>query len=132
MLSVEIQGIRGDNRVISAERDAKAWKVATPGRREKEVSDIDLAIKVACFAESGYGRFTLYLEDVILVSPEPDVLVAFDVVTGTTYRCDVTRDQLVTIIKLSLGNEEFPDTTEMYASLENVLAKWPDVCRPMP
>lgn len=78
-----------------------------------------------------YSRITMFLEDLILVCPQPDIVVAFDTITAQEMRTnDWTKEQLCTVIRMSfLGDDE---NEQDYLEVEHLFANWPKECRLIP
>lgn len=73
----------------------------------------------------------MFLEDLILVCPQPDIVVAFDTITAQEMRTnDWTKEQLCTVIRMSfLGDDE---NEQDYLEVEHLFANWPKECRLIP
>lgn len=133
MLNIEM--VRGDRR-LWAKRELNDWLITT--KVGAYVTDEQMAVLASDFFREGCDRFTIYLEDVILVCPPdpngysgPDhrIVVAFDTVTGIRHETVLSAEEMRAILMLSIGGDG-PAT--LYATLETVLAYWPNECRPIP
>lgn len=139
MLSVEM--VRGDKR-LWAERDDEKWFGETADaslRTAEQWSDEQMATLAGDFFRDGCDRFTVYLEDVIVVCYGNDdrieahrPVVAFDVITGTHHRVYLTDDQIVAILMLGIGGDEIACAGDSYRVLQDVMQNWPVECRPIP
>jgi hypothetical protein len=89
---------------------------------------------------------TLILEDCVLVATRVTEAVipqqiqrhywdvtASDNLTGTLHIVELTDDEMAAINYLALsGDDSSPIALKMYETLDNVLAHWPNECRPVP
>ena len=139
MLSFEIVH-RERDRFMYAERAETDWSIRSRighDRRNYRHDDADVAVSFLAFITGGYDRFVLYLEDTILICPEPGTLMAVDVISAITHRVNnVPSDVVEAICILALAGDEAnveEKTSEYYYEVvKEIMTDWPKMCSPIP
>lgn len=139
MISIEIS--RGPSDGLHAMREGipetvQTWhgRTTVVGSSDFELSDSEILVLVVNFLRAGYARFTVYLEDTIVVSPKPGFVVCFDAVTAIRWQSPHfwTTDEIIAILSLALSGDEIPEAAQFYKEVEKLLESCPRECRPIP
>lgn len=134
MFSIEITtGFEGS--YLYAELKDAEWivRIRKNHKSKSGVEDNNGMLRVVSeYLEKPYERLTMYLEDNIVVVPEPGKIVSFDALTGKIAQADVSPEQIRAICLLGLGGDEIPLADVLYKIAEPVVSAWPTQCRSIP
>lgn len=143
MTSFEIEGIETPHRE-KVERlvahgmvvEDNSWTVTTwPGRdggyREvREGLTATDAVKSLLCLLGKYKRWTVFSEDIILVSPAEGEIVCFDTMTGTVDRGQLSKEQMVAVLRLCLEGDDIEGHQALYEIADEAIDGWAN--RPIP
>lgn len=128
---IQLELLRPESKLIFVRVNSNCEFVVRVDSKETVFDAYKLANEIQVWLKD-YTRFTLFLEDLVIVSPDrPGDVTLFDTVNATMREAHWNPEQLAATLILALCGEEVP-TEALYAIAEPLFEGWPNELRPIP